>query len=85
MNKPTRLLCSLTLLLAVAGCQSSPVRERLIQPDKLKVPPLPAWIREASQQPQLSMDEWQAILNGQGRPGTRQSPLSRPAPQPMTP
>jgi hypothetical protein len=61
MKKLLPLLCSLTLLLAVAGCQSSPVRERLIQPDKLQVPPLPAWIREPRLQPTLTQRLPQAL------------------------
>jgi len=86
MNKRTRLLCSLTLLLAVVGCQSpSPGPAVLLKSNKLQVSPLPAWIREAGQQPQLSTEEWQAILNGQGRPGTKQSQPSRLASSPTTP
>lgn len=81
MNNPTRLLCSLSLLLAVAGCQSSPVRERLIQPDQVKPPPLPEWIREP-RLPPISTDEWQAILNGRGRPATKRSGVSMPASPP---
>lgn len=84
MNKLTRLLCSLTLLLAVAGCQSpSPGPAVLLQKDTIKVRPLPGWILQAAQQPQVSMDELQRILNGCGRPGTTPSSACSPAP-PLT-
>lgn len=84
MNAPHRLLCSLSLLLAAAGCQSLSVRERLVRPDTIRVPALPAWIREPRLSP-ISMDEWQAILNGRGRPATKPSNASTPASPPTMP
>lgn len=76
--------CSLIYLLAVSACQSLPANDRLIRPDKLLVPALPAWIRE-SQSQQISTAEWQAILNGQGKPETAPSKPLPPASSSTTP
>ncbi len=85
MNKPIQLLCSLTLLLAAAGCQSpSPAPAVLLKPNRLQVPPLPAWIREPRLQPTLTQRLPQALLGSQ-RKETPPSSASMPASQPMTP
>ena len=87
MKRPLLRLCSLILLLAAAGCQSlSPAAPAvLLKPNQVKVPALPDWIRQAAQQPPISTDELQLILNGCGRPGARPSPGCKPASAPTMP
>jgi hypothetical protein len=77
MKNAILLLSKLSILLALSACQSSSGNDRLIQPDRVRVPELPSWVTGPPLS-RISPEKLQAILRNSDLPESKPSIDSKP-------